>query len=205
MVYSCRDVFDLYVNVVPTYHQDNLVSIMFETDFLFLFFLTEIFFMPTCYRLLVALCNLRGSYIVRNVHIPPPLAPHKMKFKINWKKWNEFITKGRNMTKYNFSFPLQKLPQLAALHYNNCMYLAHHCITLGQQFQNSLPGQLNSPATTFVDLVPVLRKSGTDCFLEQIVSRGVEGIIFFLKLASNLFKCGSPAKKISILECSRES
>ena len=67
-------------------------------------------------------------------------------------------------------FHHQKLPQLAALHYNNCMYLAHHCITLGHQFQSSLPGQLNSSATTFVDLVPVLRKSGTDCFLQQIVS-----------------------------------
>ena len=67
MVYSCRDVFDLYVNVVPTYHQDNLVSIMFETDFLFLFFWQKYIFIPTCYKLLVALCNLRESYIVRNV------------------------------------------------------------------------------------------------------------------------------------------
>jgi len=91
MVYSCRDIFDLFVNVVPTYHQANL-----------------------------------------------------------------------------------KLPQLAALHFNNCMYLAHHCITLGHQFQNSLPGQLNSSSTTFVDLVPVLRKCGIDCFLEQLRSQQKE-------------------------------
>ena len=75
------------------------------------------------------------------------------------------------------------------------MYLAHHCITLGQQFQNSLPGQLNSPATTFVDLVPVLRKSGTDCFLEQIVSKGVEGIIFFWSWPAIFLNMALPRKK----------
>jgi len=83
--YSCRDIFELYVNVVPIYHKENL-----------------------------------------------------------------------------------KLPQLAALHYDNCMYLAHHCMTLGFQFRHSLPGRLNSSLASFVDYVPILRRCGTNCFLEQI-------------------------------------
>eukprot|EP00794_Sanderia_malayensis_P017000 gene17000-18713_t len=58
------------------------------------------------------------------------------------------------------------LPQMAALHYNNSMYLAHHCLTLGHQFKHSLP--LTQGIVTFVDLVPVLRKSGEKCFLEQL-------------------------------------
>jgi len=61
-----------------------------------------------------------------------------------------------------------KLPQLSALHYNNCMYLSHQCITLGHQFRNSLPEPLNNKLTTFLDLVPLLRKCGTECFLNQM-------------------------------------
>ncbi|KAH0623348.1 hypothetical protein JD844_031587, partial [Phrynosoma platyrhinos] len=75
---------------------------------------------------------------------------------------------------------LQKLPQLAAIHHNNCMYIAHHLLTLGHQFQ----GHLNDRTATFVDLVPGFRKlesekdhegqphvslsSGTECFVAQM-------------------------------------
>ncbi|XP_067326909.1 centromere/kinetochore protein zw10 homolog [Anolis sagrei] len=59
---------------------------------------------------------------------------------------------------------LQKLPQLAAIHHNNCMYIAHHLLTLGHQFQ----GYLNDRTATFVDLVPGFRKLGTECFLAQM-------------------------------------
>ncbi|XP_062995110.1 centromere/kinetochore protein zw10 homolog [Elgaria multicarinata webbii] len=59
---------------------------------------------------------------------------------------------------------LQKLPQLAAIHHNNCMYIAHHLLTLGHQFR----GHLNDGTATFVDLVPGIRKLGTECFLAQM-------------------------------------
>lgn len=105
--YSCRDTFELFVNVVPTYHKENL-----------------------------------------------------------------------------------KLPQMAAVHYNNCMYLAHHCITLGHQFRSSLPGQLNSSITTFVDYVTVLRKCGTDCFLEQLRCQQKE-LLAMLDACNNFTECTS--------------
>ncbi|XP_054853771.1 centromere/kinetochore protein zw10 homolog isoform X2 [Eublepharis macularius] len=63
---------------------------------------------------------------------------------------------------------LQKLPQLAAIHHNNCMYIAHHLLTLGHQFQGCLSGLPCDGAATFVDLVPIFRRLGTECFLAQM-------------------------------------
>lgn len=63
---------------------------------------------------------------------------------------------------------LQKLPQLAAIHHNNCMYIAHHLLTLGHQFRLHLAPILCDGTTTFVDLVPGFRRLGTECFLAQM-------------------------------------
>uniref|UniRef100_G3UL93 Centromere/kinetochore protein zw10 homolog n=1 Tax=Loxodonta africana TaxID=9785 RepID=G3UL93_LOXAF len=63
---------------------------------------------------------------------------------------------------------LQKLPQLAAIHHNNCMYIAHHLLTLGHQFSSRLAPVLCDGTATFVDLVPGFRRLGTECFLAQM-------------------------------------
>ncbi|XP_075402731.1 centromere/kinetochore protein zw10 homolog [Tenrec ecaudatus] len=63
---------------------------------------------------------------------------------------------------------LQKLPQLAAIHHNNCMYIAHHLLTLGHQFTLRLAPILCDGTSTFVDLVPGFRRLGTECFLAQM-------------------------------------
>ncbi|XP_055963545.1 centromere/kinetochore protein zw10 homolog [Sorex fumeus] len=63
---------------------------------------------------------------------------------------------------------LQKLPQLAAIHHNNCMFIAHHLLTLGHQFRSRLAPILCDGTTTFVDLVPGFRRLGTECFLAQM-------------------------------------
>ena len=52
-----------------------------------------------------------------------------------------------------------------ALHHNNCMYLAHHLLTLGHQFKHSLPSDVSA---TFVDLIPEIRGLGTSSFLDQM-------------------------------------
>ncbi|NXL31943.1 ZW10 protein, partial [Glaucidium brasilianum] len=68
---------------------------------------------------------------------------------------------------------LQKLPQLAAIHHNNCMYIAHHLLTLGHQFRYRLTNILCDGAATFVDMVPGFRRLGMECFLAQMrVQRG---------------------------------
>ena len=52
----------------------------------------------------------------------------------------------------------------SALHYNNCMFISHHLMTLGHQFIKKLPSNINA---TLVDLVPKIRRLGTGCFLQQ--------------------------------------
>ncbi|NXG53236.1 ZW10 protein, partial [Psilopogon haemacephalus] len=63
---------------------------------------------------------------------------------------------------------LQKFPQLAAIHHNNCMYIAHHLLTLGHQFHYRLTNVLCQGAATFVDMVPGFRRLGMECFLAQM-------------------------------------
>ncbi|XP_061819035.1 centromere/kinetochore protein zw10 homolog [Nerophis lumbriciformis] len=63
---------------------------------------------------------------------------------------------------------LLKFPHLAAIQHNNCMYLAHHLLTLGHYFRAHLPQPLNQSMATFVDMVPGFRKLGAQCFLNQM-------------------------------------
>ncbi|XP_008284157.1 centromere/kinetochore protein zw10 homolog [Stegastes partitus] len=63
---------------------------------------------------------------------------------------------------------LLKFPHLAAIQHNNCMYLAHHLLTLGHHFRNHLPHPLSDGVATFVDMVPGFRKLGAQCFLTQL-------------------------------------
>ncbi|KAL2079188.1 hypothetical protein ACEWY4_024932 [Coilia grayii] len=66
---------------------------------------------------------------------------------------------------------LLKLPQLAAIHHNDCMFLAHHLFTLGHHFGPVFTTDYT--VCSFVDLVPSLRRQGTRCFVSQMnVLRG---------------------------------
>ncbi|XP_078479075.1 centromere/kinetochore protein zw10 homolog isoform X1 [Lampetra planeri] len=66
---------------------------------------------------------------------------------------------------------LQNFPQVAAIHHNNCMLLAHYLLTLGHQYHARLPFSLSQGTTTFVDLVPALRKLGAEALLGQLRSQ----------------------------------
>jgi centromere/kinetochore protein ZW10 len=66
------------------------------------------------------------------------------------------------------SAAIGELPRMAAVQHNNCMYLAHHLMTLGHQFHSRLPPPLNSQTTTFVDQVPLVRAMGVECFLAEM-------------------------------------
>uniref|UniRef100_A0A8C1ZJG9 Centromere/kinetochore protein zw10 homolog n=1 Tax=Cyprinus carpio TaxID=7962 RepID=A0A8C1ZJG9_CYPCA len=59
-----------------------------------------------------------------------------------------------------------KLPHLAAIQHNNCMFIAHHLLTLGFQFKPHLP--LKDGVAYFVDLVPGFRRLGARCFVAQM-------------------------------------
>ncbi|XP_069118412.1 centromere/kinetochore protein zw10 homolog [Argopecten irradians] len=60
---------------------------------------------------------------------------------------------------------LATFPQLSAIFHNNCMFIAHHLMTMGHQFRKTLPSTINA---TFVDLVQKIRRLGIDTFLQQM-------------------------------------
>jgi len=57
-----------------------------------------------------------------------------------------------------------QVPQLCAVFYNDCFYIAHHLLTLGHQFRSALPGSIRA-AATFVDMVPAFQELGERHFL----------------------------------------
>ena len=59
-------------------------------------------------------------------------------------------------------------PRVAAIQYNNCMYLSHNLITLGHQFYSQLPPPLNQQSSSFVDYVPIVRQLGEDCLSAEL-------------------------------------
>lgn len=81
---------------------------------------------------------------------------------------------------FHYLLQLVLLFMFPALHYNNCMYIAHHLMTLGHQFSKKLPSHINS---TFVDLVPKIRRLGTESFMQQL-SKQKEQMSEYLKAAN---------------------
>ena len=57
------------------------------------------------------------------------------------------------------------LPQLSALAFNNCHYLAHQCLTLADCVNNKKP---SSKRITFADLVFDLRQTGCEVMLKEM-------------------------------------
>ena len=58
------------------------------------------------------------------------------------------------------------------------MYIAHHLLTLGHQYKAKLPEPLCQGAATFVDLVPKIRRLGTEAFLQQMAAQKQQLIEF---------------------------
>jgi Centromere/kinetochore Zw10 len=59
---------------------------------------------------------------------------------------------------------INSLPRTAAVLHNDCVFLAHHCLTLGMEYKERFPegtdtrGQLLQQACIFVDMVPPFRE-----------------------------------------------
>lgn len=92
------------------------------------------------------------------------------------------------------STAIADLPRVAAVQHNNCMYLAHHLITLGHQFHSRLPPPLNSQTTTFVDQVPLVRALGEECFLAEM-RKQAECLLDFLKSFSSFTGVSGDSQK----------
>ncbi|KJE88618.1 centromere/kinetochore protein zw10 [Capsaspora owczarzaki ATCC 30864] len=61
----------------------------------------------------------------------------------------------------------ERVPMLGMLFHNDCMFIAHHLITLGIQFKSRLPPPMNATAT-FVDMVVPFRQLGERFFVHQM-------------------------------------
>lgn len=57
---------------------------------------------------------------------------------------------------------------VVAVFNNDCLYVAHHLATIGHQFNKSLPADVQA---TFVDLMPKIRRLGSDTMLQQLKSQ----------------------------------
>lgn len=62
---------------------------------------------------------------------------------------------------------IEFIPSRAMLFYNDCVYIAHHLLTLGHHYQNKLRPPLDSTAT-FIDMVPAYRHLGQMYFKKQL-------------------------------------
>ncbi|XP_035224174.1 centromere/kinetochore protein zw10 homolog isoform X1 [Stegodyphus dumicola] len=60
---------------------------------------------------------------------------------------------------------IENIPLQTAIFHNNCMYLAHCLCTLGNHYKCDLTPNI---PMTFIDLVPEIRKLGTEAFLFQM-------------------------------------
>ena len=87
---------------------------------------------------------------------------------------------------------------VVAVHHNDCMYIAHHLMLLGHQFQPHLPAPLS--CETFIDLVPVLRRSGTQCFMEQMAAQKTQ-LIQCLNTAHGDCVCLSVCLSVCLCVC----
>ncbi|XP_047119995.1 centromere/kinetochore protein zw10 homolog isoform X1 [Schistocerca piceifrons] len=102
---------------------------------------------------------------------------------------------------------LETIPQQVALFHNNCMYLAHHLLTLGHSYRDRLPKVLGSHFVTFVDQVPKLRELGGTVFLKYMQSQRKQ--ILEILRSSGLTNLGEKCKQDpnvekSIRQCLRQ-
>ncbi len=135
---------------------------------------------PQCaIQLFYAVRNVFETYqsVVPNVHKEnlenlPQLSGIYEHFSLPFRFWSSFLHVSSFVQKQNRQDVHAVLFVLfcAAIFHNNCMYIAHHLITLGHQYKQKLPEAI-SEFVTFVDMVPVFRRLGTETFLRQRIKQ----------------------------------
>lgn len=74
---------------------------------------------------------------------------------------------------------------IVAVFNNDCMYVCHHLAMIGHQFNKSLPEDVQA---TFVDLMPKIRRLGTDTMLQQLNTQK-DIMLDYLQAAKGRRKC----------------
>ena len=73
-----------------------------------------------------------------------------------------------SLTPFYHNTHISSVPRSTAIYYNNCMFVAHHLVTLGFEFRQDMPSPLNSELCTFIDLIPIIRNLGEVIWLEMV-------------------------------------
>lgn len=102
---------------------------------------------------------------------------------------------------------LETIPQQVAVFHNNCMYLAHHLLTLGHEYRDKFPESSRNLNLSFADQVLVLREVGTRCFLKHMKYQ--RNIIFDILKESGLSALGQtsglhPSTERAMRQCIRQ-
>lgn len=63
---------------------------------------------------------------------------------------------------------LETIPQQVALFHNNCMYLAHHLLTLAHEYRDRFSKIVQKLNLTFADQIMILRDVGSQYFLDHM-------------------------------------
>ncbi|XP_012276555.1 centromere/kinetochore protein zw10 homolog [Orussus abietinus] len=93
---------------------------------------------------------------------------------------------------------LDTIPQQVALFHNNCMFLAHHLLTLAHEYRDKLPKILLKHNITYADQTTLLRKIGSQCFLEHMLYQ--RNIIIDILRESGLSTLGQVSKLLANTE-----
>ncbi|XP_076628616.1 zeste-white 10 kinetochore protein isoform X1 [Colletes latitarsis] len=102
---------------------------------------------------------------------------------------------------------LETIPQQVAVFHNNCMYLAHHLLTLGHEYRDKLPESIQKYNLTFADQILILRNVGSTYFLEHMKYQ--RNIIFDILKESGLSALGQaselqPSTERALRQCIRQ-
>ncbi|XP_025159400.1 centromere/kinetochore protein zw10 homolog isoform X2 [Harpegnathos saltator] len=97
---------------------------------------------------------------------------------------------------------LDTIPQQVALFHNNCMYLAHHLLTLAHDYRDKFSSNLQKLNLTFADQVTVLRDVGSRCFMEHM--RYQRNIIFDIIKDSGQTPELHPSTERALRQCIRQ-
>ena len=102
------------------------------------------------------------------------------------------------------SSAISEFPRVAAVQYNNCMFLAHYLVTLGHHFYSRLPPPLNQQLSTFIDYVPIVRRLGDDC-LSMEMKRQCTYVIGCLKSIGSFAKVSADDHRETVWQSLQEA
>ncbi|KAM0735806.1 Centromere/kinetochore protein zw10-like protein [Formica fusca] len=102
---------------------------------------------------------------------------------------------------------LETIPQQVALFHNNCMYLAHHLLTLAHEYKDKFSKNLQKMNLTFSDQVAIFREVGSQYFLEHMKYQ--KNIIFDIIKDSGFSGLGQtselhPSTERALRQCIRQ-